>query len=422
MTRSHAHEFHRILAAEVVSNFGAMLSRVAIPWLATLQLDASPLAMGALVVADVAAGAVAAAFLGALIDRRGKRAVMVGADILRAAVLALVAWVALRGALAMWMLVAAAVASGASTLAFELARSAWIAERSETGMLSTRNAQLAAGASIAETAAFAVGGWLYQAVGAVVALVVDAVSYLASALFLRGVAETRATVRDAADAQSGRSSVLRAFAADVRDGLSALAVAPVLRVLAVVEVLVAGALSLAGTSYMIYVTRDIGFATGILGVIFALGGAGSVAGAFFAARVARRFGVRATLTAGLALAALGAACVPVATAPTLAAIALLAAQQVVGDAGHTIYHVHDRTLRQTAVATTLLARVDGAIRTLGYASTLAGALAGGWMATLLGARAGLTVAAALLAAAAVVAGVRLARTKPALASRLDPGR
>jgi len=33
-----------VLAAEAVSNFGAMLSRVAIPWPATLSLDASPLA------------------------------------------------------------------------------------------------------------------------------------------------------------------------------------------------------------------------------------------------------------------------------------------------------------------------------------------------------------------------------------------
>ena len=421
MTASHAREFDRILAAEVVSSFGAMLSRVAIPWLATLQLDASPLAMGTLVVADVAAGATAALFLGALVDRSGKRTVMMSADVLRAAVLALLAWAALRGVLAMWMLVAAAVASGALTLAFELARSALIAERIEAGGLSTRNAQLAAGASIAETAAFALGGWLYQGVGAIVALVVDAMSYLASALFLRGVAESRPPEREA-DALSGRGSVVRAFAADVREGLSALAGAPVLRVLAVVEVLVAGALSLAGTSYMIYVTRDIGFATGILGLIFALGGAGSVAGAFFATRLVRRFGVGVTLTAGLALAAIGAACVPLATAPTLAAIALLAAQQIIGDAGHTIYHVHDRTVRQTAVGVTLLARVDGAIRSLGYAATLAGALAGGWMATLLGARAGLTLAAALLAAAAVVAGVRLARMKPVLVSRPDPGR
>ena len=422
MTLSHARDFHRVLAAEVVSNFGAMLSRVAIPWLATLQLDASPLAMGALVVADVAAGAVAALFLGTLIDRSGKRAVMVIADWLRAVILASLAWLAYHGALAMWMLVAAALASGALTVAFELARSVWIAERTEAGLLPTRNAQLAAGASIAETAAFALGGWLYQAAGAVVALIVDAVSYLTSALFLRGVAETQRPAREPNGATPG-GSALRAFAVDVRAGLAALTATPVLRVLALMEVLVAGALSLSGTSYMIYVTRDIGIATGILGVIFALGGLGSVAGAFVAARLARRFGIPAALTTGLALAAIGAVCVALAATPTPVAVALLAAQQIVGDGGHTIYHVHDRTLRQTAVAAPLLARVDGAIRTLGYASMLVGALAGGWMATMLGARSGLIVAAIVgSAASATHAAPTAASASPAVMAAGIPNR
>ena len=419
MTPSRTRQFQRVLAAEVVSNFGAMLSRLAIPWLAALRLDATPLAMGALVVADVAAGAVAALVLGTLIDRTGKRAVMLAADVLRATVLALLAWLAYRGMLAMWMLVAGALASGGLTVAFELARSVWIAERTEAGMLPTRNAQLAAGASVAETVAFALGGWLYQAAGAIVALIVDAVSYLASALFLRGVTETT-PVREVADATREGGSRADALVADVRAGLAALAATPVLRTLAITEMLVAGALSLSGTSYMIYVARDIGFPTGVLGVIFALGGLGSVAGAFIAPRLARRFGIPTALTAGLALAAIGAACVPLATAPTLAAIALLVTQQIVGDGGHTIYNVHDRTLRQTAVAAPLLARVDGAIRTLGYAATLAGALAGGFLATLLGARAGLTVAAALLAASAMVTGVRLARARPVILPRVEP--
>ena len=153
---------------------------------------------------------------------------------------------------------------------------------------------------------------------------------------------------------------------------------------------------------MIYVARDIGFATGILGLIFALGGAGSVAGAYVAVRLGRLVGHRAALTSGLALAAVGAACVPIATGPTLFAIALLAAQQIIGDAGYTVYHVHDRTMRQTAVPAPLLARVDGAMRTLGYSATLAGALGGGWLASVLGARAGLVTTAVLLAAGAAV--------------------
>ena len=45
----------RVIAAEGVSNFGSMLSRLAIPWVATLLLDATPAAMALLLVADVVA-------------------------------------------------------------------------------------------------------------------------------------------------------------------------------------------------------------------------------------------------------------------------------------------------------------------------------------------------------------------------------
>ena len=52
-------EVNRVLAAEGVSNFGSMLSRLAIPWLAALTLQATPFQMAALLVADVAAAAFA---------------------------------------------------------------------------------------------------------------------------------------------------------------------------------------------------------------------------------------------------------------------------------------------------------------------------------------------------------------------------
>ena len=77
----------RLLAAEVVSNFGSMLSRVAIPWIATLVLGASAFEMGLLVVANVAAGAAGAIVLGVTVDRHAKRGVMVATDLARAAVI-----------------------------------------------------------------------------------------------------------------------------------------------------------------------------------------------------------------------------------------------------------------------------------------------------------------------------------------------
>ena len=70
-------DFRRVLAGEGISNFGSMLSRLALPWLATLALDATPLQMALLLIADVAAGAAGALLLGTLVDRCPKRTVMI---------------------------------------------------------------------------------------------------------------------------------------------------------------------------------------------------------------------------------------------------------------------------------------------------------------------------------------------------------
>jgi hypothetical protein len=176
-----------------------------------------------------------------------------------------------------------------------------------------------------------------------------------------------------------------------------------LRALAVLEVLVALGMSLAGTSYMIYVAREIGFDTGVLGMIFAVGGVGSALGAALAPAFGRRAGSGMAIVSGLLLLAVGAALVPLAGAATWLGAVLLVGHQLVGDAGHVLYDIHDRTLRQSVTPGELLARVDAGIRTLGQSATLAGALAGGTLAVVIGARGALIVSAGMFAVAAAVA-------------------
>jgi len=409
-------DFRRVLAGEGISNFGSMLSRLALPWLATLALDATPLQMALLLVADVAAGAVGALLLGTWIDRCSKRTVMIGTDLARAALLVGLAALAWANLLSIWLLAAAAAVSGALGVGFELARSAWIAQSAAPERLPARNAQLSAAGSLSETLAFALGGWLYQLLGAVVALTIDALSYLLSALCLVGVRSDRgkASTADGHAALGGdaprpaqASRPRLGFIAETLSGIAVIRATPQLRALATLEVLLALAGSLAGTSYMIYVARDLAFPTGTLGMIFATGGLGAIAGAALAPRLARRIGSGNAMTVGLVAATLGTLCIPLAPGATLLGAALLVAHQIVGDGGVTLFEVHDRTLRQTVVAPELLARVDGGLRTLGQLATLIGALAGGWLATGLGARFALGVMVALLGLAALVAHHRL---------------
>jgi predicted MFS family arabinose efflux permease len=396
-------DFQRVLAAEMVSNFGSMLSRLVIPWLATLALTATPFEMGLLLMADVVAGACGSLLLGAVVDRMRKRAVMLAADAARASLLGLLAWLAATHHLPLWMLVLVGVARGLLTVMFDLARSAWVAQRVDATQLPTRNAQMSAGSSLAETAAFALGGWLYQWLGAVLALLIDAGSYLVSALCLRGVRDT--PVLPPAPPQP--QALLLALLIEARAGMTAITAVPTLRTLASLEVLVALGVSLAATSYMIFVARDLGFATGVLGLIFATGGLGALLGAALAPCLGRRFSSGGAMLLGLSCLALGACCIPLTPGTTLGGAALLIAHQVIGDGGHIVYDVHDRTLRQTAVSPDLLARVDASIRTLGQLATLLGAVGGGALATWVGARLALTLSAALFTSAAAVAYMRL---------------
>ena len=235
-----------------------------------------------------------------------------------------------------------------------------------------------------------------------------------SAIFLRGVHET-----PVADAASQRPrDLLWGLLVDARAGVASLAAMPMLRALASIEVLVALGLSLAGTSYMIFVARDLGFGTGVLGLIFATGGIGSLVGAALAPRLGRRFGSVGAMFLGLSLLTLGALFIPFAPGATFVGAALLVAHQVIGDGGHTVHDVHDRTLRQTLPAADLRARVDAGIRTLGQLATLVGAIGGGALATLLGARYALVLSAALFASAAAVAYLRWLRGNFQLATIL----
>ena len=245
---------------------------------------------------------------------------------------------------------------------------------------------------------------MFQWTGAAFALAVDALSFAISAGCLRGVPETPPAVPAAAPVAR-----LARLIGDVRAGLRTLLTQPALRALAAIEVLLALGGSLAATSYMIFVARDIGFGTGSLGMIFATGGLGAVAGAALAPWLGRRLGPGRAMTLGLALAALGAACIPLVAASGWLGAALLVAHQIIGDGGRTLHDVHDRTLRQTAAPAALLARTDAGLRTAGQLATLVGAVAGGGLASSLGTRTSLWLSAALIAGAAIVAAVRLGR-------------
>jgi len=319
--------FQRVLAAEVVSNFGSLMSRLAIPWLAVLVLQASPTAMAWIAMSHVAAGALAALLLGALVDAWPKRRTMIAADLIRAASLLSLPLLAALGGLTLPWLVAVVAINGVMTVAFELAQSVWIARSTVHEELTQRNAALAAGGAATEAVSFGVTGWLFQWLGAIAVMLTNVVTYLLSAALLLRISEPTPAVahRPAASTLFGRA---RALGVEIQAGLRATAAEPVLRTLAVVATLVEFAMSFAATTYMIYVSRDLALPTGILGLLFALGGVGSLFATWATARSAHRIPARTWLIGSLLLWAVGSAAAPAATTAGLIGVVLIATQQI----------------------------------------------------------------------------------------------
>jgi MFS family permease len=385
-------DFARLVAAATISNFGSMLTAIALPLFAIQWLDATPAQIAALNAAGILPGIALGLFAAHEIDRRRRRPVLIAADLARAALFVALPVAAFAGVLTMAHVVAFAFARGLFDFAFGVAESAYLPSLVPAAELVRANSRLQAGDSSAEIAGFAAGGVLVQWLSAPLALFVDAATYLASAALLFGI-RTAEPAPAAAPARGARGAALFA-------GFREIARSPSLCAIAGANVLAMVGAQTANAVYMLFVYRELGFAPGLLGVLFALGAVSSLAAAFAAERLPKRWAEGRVMAGGLALYALGPVLLALAPGPTLLGVAAIAAQQLVGDGGYVLFEIHQRSLRQTLTARELLGRVGGAIRFANNGALLAGAALGGWLGGAWGLRATLYAAAACTALAA----------------------
>ncbi|HTM19798.1 MAG TPA: MFS transporter, partial [Kofleriaceae bacterium] len=94
-------DFVRLWLAQLVSSLGGRVTRTALPIIAVLSVDSSPLALGLLGALTVAPGALVALATGGMVDRSRKRPILVFADLVRAAAVGSLPVAAFAGVLTM---------------------------------------------------------------------------------------------------------------------------------------------------------------------------------------------------------------------------------------------------------------------------------------------------------------------------------
>lgn len=372
-------DFVRLWGAGTVSFFGSFITRTALPFAAILVLDSGPVEIAALRGLELVAGLAIGLVAGAWVDRLRRRPIMVTADLGRAALLGSIPLAAAAGALFLPQLLVVAFVAALLTTFFDVAERSYLPTVVPRSSLVAANSALTASASVAEFTGFSVSGFLIQLLTAPVAIAIDALTFVGSALLL-------ATIRrpePARPALSARQPMLR----EVRAGLGIVASSPTLRALAAAHAATHLLWGVFGTSYLLFATRDLGLGPAAIGLIAGLGGLGSFVGAAAASRVLRRLGVGRTILLGLVGFTAGNALIPLApSGAVLAAAALLIAQQLIGDSAATVYDIVEVSLTQSLVEGPVLGRVNATIRTFTILLQLGGTVVGAIVAETLGLR------------------------------------
>ena len=371
--------FLAVWSASTISIFGSLITRTALPFAAILVMHAGPLQIAAIRSAELIASLIVGLVAGAWVDRLRRRPIMIWSDLGRALLLGSIPVAAVLGFLGMPQLSLVAFAAAILSTFFDVADRSYLPSIVPRRRLVAANSALTASASVAEFTSFGIGGFLITIFSAPIAIAIDAVSFLVSAILLATIRRPEAPPKPAAD----REPVVR----EIRDGMRIVFGSPILRALALAHGGTHILWGIFGTSYLLFATYELDLSPAAIGVIAGVGGFGSLLGSFAAPILTRRFGIGRSILLGMVGFTIGNALIPLAPGHVvLLGAAFLIGQQLVGDSFATVYEIVETSLTQSSVGDRVLGRVNATITTFTTLLTLAGAVGGGVIAELFGLR------------------------------------
>ena len=402
--------FVRVWSAATISIFGSLITRMALPFVAILVLGAGAFEVALVRSIDLLAALLFGLLVGAWVDRLRRRPVMVWADLGRAVLLVTIPIAALGGWLTLAHLLLVSFVVAILSTFFDAADNAYLPSIVPRDELVRANGALAASGSAAEFTAFGISGFLVQLLSAPLAIFIDAISFVVSAVLLGSIRRPEPAPPPKAD----REPVLQ----EIREGLGIIARDPIIRAFTLASMAMATLWGVFGAIWILFAIDELGLGAAAIGIIAGFGGLSSLIGATLAERVTRRLGVGRAAIASMLVASVGFALIPLAPAAMpVIAFGFLVGQQLIGDGAVTLYDVAETSVRQARVHDRALGRVAATVQVGSVGAQLAAALAAGLLAEVIGLRATAFLAplGTLLAAGILVASpVRHLRDLPVL--------
>jgi MFS family permease len=376
--------FRSYWAGQAISQFGDRVTELALPLIAVVILKASPAQVG-LLTAAVWLPYLISLLVGSWVDhQRQKRRLLVIADLARAVVLMSLPIAYAFRAVTLLQLFAVALLTGLGQVFFNTAYPTVFVNLVPREAYIDANSKFSTTRSISFIAGPAVGGLLIQILTAPVAVIVDAISFLASAFLVGRIPMTERELHVDDSVSLWRRAI---------EGMTFLVHHRYLRVTLACATTV-NFFSFVGSALLVlFASRTLGLSAGLIGTAFGIGATGGLVGALAAPRLAERFGMGTIIIAGAIIFPAALAVPVLAAGPTLAKMSVLAIAEFFSGVGVMLFDVNLNSLQTSVTPDGMRSRVAGAFSTINYGVRPFGAVVGGVLGSGIGLRPTLIVAA-----------------------------
>ncbi|HET7726687.1 MAG TPA: MFS transporter [Candidatus Limnocylindrales bacterium] len=373
-------DFLRLWSAETISQVGTQVTQLAVPLIAANILGVSAFEFGLLVTLEFLPFILLSLPAGVWVDRLRRRPILIVGDVGRALALISIPIAHALGVLSIWQLYVVGFVSGCLTVFFDVAYQSYLPSLVDRDQLVEGNAKLELSRSGAQLLGPSIAGVLIGALTAPTALLLDALSFIGSALFVVSIRRREPHPERAVD-EHGRETSMRG---EIREGLAYVLGHPTLRGIAATTA-TANLFGNLGTAILLlFLAREIRLAPEQIGFALSLGGVGFLVGALVATRTATWIGVGRAILAGALLSA--PAPLIIAAAPAEQMFWAVAASGLLGGFGVAIYNINQVSFRQAITAERLQGRMNATMRFVVWGTIPIGSIVGGALGDAVGLR------------------------------------
>jgi len=374
-------DFLRLWTGETISQFGSQISQLAIPLTAILVLDATAFEVAALTTVEFLPFIIFTLPAGVWVDRMRRRPILIAGDVLRALLLGSIPIAYVLDALTLGQLFVVGFLFGICTVFFDVAYQSYLPSLVERNQIIEGNSKLEITRSAAQIGGPGLGGVLIEVFTAPYAVLLDAVSFAASALAIfriRAVEETPPTV----ERSDGKKPSMWT---ELKEGLRFVLSNPNLRAQAGCTSTSNFFSSVSFSIILVYAVRELDLSPGLIGFVFSLGALGGLAAALTATRISSRFGIGPTTIVMAAF--FGPTMILYAVAPSgNAAVPLLVTAQLIFGFTVVVYNIVQVSYRQAICPPRLQGRMNSVMRFIVWGTIPLGTLTGGALASWIGLR------------------------------------